>query len=74
MKLKILGTGTATPSLQRASSSYLLSTTWGNILVDIGPSVVRRLLEYGYTTDDVDMVVLTHFHPDHTAGLHEGLI
>jgi ribonuclease BN (tRNA processing enzyme) len=69
MTLKILGTGTATPSLQRASSSYLLSTTWGNILVDIGPSVVRRLLEYGYTTDDVDMVVLTHFHPDHTVDL-----
>lgn len=69
MKLKILGTGTATPSLQRASSSYLLSTTWGTILVDIGPSVVRRLLEYGYTTDDVDMVVLTHFHPDHTVDL-----
>jgi ribonuclease BN (tRNA processing enzyme) len=69
MKLKILGTGTATPSLQRASSSYLLSTSWGNILVDAGPAVVRRLLEYGYTTDDVDMVVLTHFHPDHTVDL-----
>ena len=69
MKLKILGTGTATPSLQRASSSYLLSTAWGNILVGIGPSVVRRLLEYGYTIDDVDMIVLTHFHPDHTVDL-----
>ncbi len=69
MKLKILGTGTATPSLQRASSSYLLSTAWGNILVDIGPSIVRRLLEYGHTTDDVDMIVLTHFHPDHTVDL-----
>ena len=69
MKLRILGTGTATPSLQRASSSYLLSTTWGTILVDIGPSIVRRLLEYGHTTDDVDMIVLTHFHPDHTVDL-----
>jgi ribonuclease BN (tRNA processing enzyme) len=69
MKLKILGTGTATPSLQRGSSSYLLSTTWGSILVDIGPSVVRRLLEYGQTTDDIDMIVLTHFHPDHTVDL-----
>ncbi len=69
MKLKILGTGTATPSLRRVSSSYLLSTVWGNILVDIGPSVVRRLLEYGYTTDDADMIVLTHFHPDHTVDL-----
>jgi ribonuclease BN (tRNA processing enzyme) len=69
MKLKILGTGTATPSLQRASSSYLLSTTWGEILVDIGPSVVRRLLECGHTIHDVDMIALTHFHPDHTADL-----
>ncbi len=69
MKLKILGTGTATPSLQRVSSSYLLSTGWGKILVDIGPSVVRRLLEYGYTTDDIDLIALTHFHPDHTVDL-----
>jgi ribonuclease BN (tRNA processing enzyme) len=69
MKLKILGTGTATPSLQRTSSAYLLSTAWGRILVDIGPSVVRRLLEYGYATDDVDLIALTHFHPDHTIDL-----
>jgi ribonuclease BN (tRNA processing enzyme) len=69
MKLKILGTGTATPSLQRVSSSYLLLTTWGTILVDIGPSVVRRLLECGYAANDVDMIILTHFHPDHTVDL-----
>lgn len=69
MKLKILGTGTATPSLERASSAYLLETGWGRILVDIGPSVVRRLMECGYTTNDVDMIVLTHFHPDHTVDL-----
>lgn len=69
MKLKILGTGTATPSLERLSSSYLLLTNWGAILVDIGPSVVRRLLECGYGINDVDMIVLTHFHPDHTVDL-----
>jgi ribonuclease BN (tRNA processing enzyme) len=69
MKLKSLGTGTATPSLERLSSSYLLLTNWGTILIDIGPSVVRRLLEYGYGVNDVDMIVLTHFHPDHTVDL-----
>lgn len=69
MKLKILGTGTATPSLQRVSSSYLLSTTGRVVLVDVGPSVVRRLLEYGYTTNDVDIIALTHFHPDHSVDL-----
>jgi ribonuclease BN (tRNA processing enzyme) len=69
MKLRFLGTGTATPSLRRLSSSYLLSTHWGNILFDIGPAVVRRLLEFGVTVNDIDMIVLTHFHPDHTADL-----
>ncbi len=69
MKIKILGTGTATPSLSRSSSSCLLSTSEGNILIDVGPSVVRRLLECGYDVNDIDMIVLTHFHPDHTVDL-----
>jgi ribonuclease BN (tRNA processing enzyme) len=30
---------------------------------------VRRLLEYGFTTRDIDAIVLTHFHVDHTADL-----
>ena len=69
MKVKILGTGTCVPSLQRLSSSYLVMTKQSNILVDVGPSVVRRLLEYGYTSRDIDVVILTHFHVDHTADL-----
>ncbi len=69
LKIKILGTGTAVPSLQRLSSSYLVTCNNTRILVDVGPSVVRRLLESGYQVDDVDVVVLTHFHVDHTADL-----
>jgi len=69
MKIKILGTGTCVPSLQRLSSSYLLVTGQANFLIDVGPSVVRRLLECGYTTRDIDTVILTHFHVDHTADL-----
>jgi ribonuclease BN (tRNA processing enzyme) len=67
MKVKLLGTGTCAPSLRRGSSSYLVQTKQLNILVDVGPSVVRRLLEYGFTTRDIDVVILTHFHVDHTA-------
>lgn len=69
IKLRFLGTGTATPSLQRLSSSYLLSTSRGNLLIDVGPSVVRRLLEFGLTVENIDVIFLTHFHPDHTADL-----
>jgi len=67
MKVKILGTGTCVPSLHRGSSSYLVQTRQLNILIDVGPSVVRRLLESGVTTRDVDIIILTHFHVDHTA-------
>lgn len=67
MKVTLLGTGTCVPSLHRGSSSYLVQTSENNILVDVGPSVVRRLLEYGFTTRDVDVIILTHFHVDHTA-------
>jgi ribonuclease BN (tRNA processing enzyme) len=69
MHVKILGTGTAVPSLRRLSSAYLLSTDSGRMLIDVGPSVVRRLLEAGHTVNEVDTIMLTHFHPDHTADL-----
>ncbi len=69
MKVKILGTGTSIPSLKRLSSSYLVMTEGLKILIDVGPSVVRRLLEYGYQVHDIDMVILTHFHVDHSADL-----
>ena len=69
MKIRVLGTGTSVPSLQRCSSSYLAQTKRLNILIDVGPSIVRRLLEYGFTTRDIDAIVLTHFHVDHTADL-----
>jgi len=67
MIVKLLGTGTCVPSLHRGSSSYLVQTKDMNILVDVGPSVVRRLLENGFTTRDIDVIILTHFHVDHTA-------
>lgn len=69
MKLKVLGTGTCVPSLARGSSAYLVSAEGIRILVDVGPAVVRRLLEFGYSVDDIDVLVLTHFHVDHTADL-----
>lgn len=69
MRVTILGTGTAVPSLNRLSSSYLLSAESGRLLIDVGPSVVRRLLEAGHTVEDVDAIILTHFHVDHTADL-----
>jgi len=69
MKLHILGTGTAIPRIERNSSAYLVSAGGLNILIDVGPAVVRRLLEQGFDVDDVDVLAITHFHVDHTADL-----
>jgi ribonuclease BN (tRNA processing enzyme) len=69
MRLTVLGSGTAVPSLKRLASSYLVTAGTVRVLVDIGPSVVRRLLEFGYQVNDVDVILLTHFHVDHTADL-----
>lgn len=69
MKLYLLGTGTAIPRIDRNSSSCLVVTDDANILIDAGPSIVRRLLETGYDVNDIDIVIITHFHVDHTADL-----
>jgi ribonuclease BN (tRNA processing enzyme) len=69
MKIRMLGTGSGVPSLRRVSAAYLVSAASGKILIDIGPSVVRRLLEFDVVADDVDVIILTHFHPDHTVDL-----
>ena len=69
MRLKVLGTGTGIPSLRRGSSAYVVAGGNRTILVDAGPATVRRLLEFGYTVDDIDIIIVTHFHVDHTADL-----
>ncbi len=69
VKLTILGTGSTTPSLKRGSPSYLVTAKKSTVLVDIGPAVVRRLLEYGFSIDDIGIIVITHFHVDHIADL-----
>ncbi len=69
MKVRILGTGTSIPSLERGSSAYLVTSGSHLLLVDAGPATVRRLLEFGYSVDMIDVVILTHFHVDHSADL-----
>ena len=47
MKIRILGSGTPIPSLDRMSSGYLFEIDEDVILMDCGPSVYHRLMEAG---------------------------
>jgi ribonuclease BN (tRNA processing enzyme) len=69
MQLTILGSGTATPSLNRNSSGLVISVPDLLILVDIGPGTLRRMLEAGIDVKLIDAVLITHFHPDHVSDL-----
>lgn len=67
--LQILGSGG--PELSnRASASYLL---WidghAKLLIDAGPGARLRMAESGGKFEDLDAILLTHLHVDHSADL-----
>lgn len=68
-KLVVLGSGTGIPSLRRASPSLLLSSENFRLIIDSGPGALRRMLKAGVTYRDIDLLLYTHLHPDHTADL-----
>jgi ribonuclease BN (tRNA processing enzyme) len=69
MKITILGSGTAVPSLRRNSAGVLVQNAGSNCLFDLGYGNVRQLLNLGITYHDVDRIFFTHNHPDHLCDL-----
>jgi ribonuclease Z len=65
MRIRLLGTGTPTPSLKRMSSGYLVETGERKILFDFGPGAYHRLLEAGVKPVQVTDIFFTHLHYDH---------
>ena len=70
MQLQILGSGGPNGSGDRASTSYVL---WidgvGRILIDAGSGTKLAFDKSGANFDDIDLVAISHFHPDHSAEL-----
>ena len=48
MDITLLGTGTPTPSLKRASAGYLVRVGDDQIVIDHGPGAHQRPLESGH--------------------------
>lgn len=70
VQVQVLGSGGPELQDRRASSSYLV---WidgkPRVLVDIGGGAALRFGESGATVSDLDVILLTHLHADHTGDL-----
>ena len=70
VQVQVLGSGGPELADKRASSSYLV---WidgkPRVLVDIGGGAALRFGESGATVSDLDVILFTHLHADHTSDL-----
>jgi ribonuclease BN (tRNA processing enzyme) len=69
MTVTVLGSGTCVPLPARAASGYLVRIGENPILVDAGPGTLTRLAAAGVSYTDLDLVLVSHLHPDHTLDL-----
>ena len=70
VQLQILGSGGPGPASGRASSAYILWVDGvGRIMVDAGSGTKNLFHQSGANLNDIELIALSHLHPDHSAEL-----
>lgn len=69
MQLQFVGCGDAFGSGGRFNTCFHVTGNSLNFLIDCGASSLPALKRLGIAPGDVDLVLITHFHGDHFAGL-----
>src|SRR3990172_4404174 len=69
MEVIFLGTGNAFASGGRNAMAILLRTEGCGVLLDCGPTTLVALKRASLSPSDVDLVLLSHHHGDHFAGV-----
>jgi ribonuclease BN (tRNA processing enzyme) len=69
MELIVLGSGTGVPSLRRGAPAYAVLAAGRLILLDLGSGACRALLRHDLNFSQVDLIALSHLHPDHVGDL-----
>jgi ribonuclease BN (tRNA processing enzyme) len=69
MQLRFVGCGDAFGSGGRSNTCFHATGCTVNFLIDCGASSLPALKRYGIVRDDIDLILITHFHGDHFAGL-----
>lgn len=68
MKLTVIGHWGGYPKKNGATSGYLLEYDGFNLLVDCGSGVLSKLQSI-IEPEELDAVIISHYHPDHTADI-----
>ena len=69
MQLQFIGCGDALGSGGRLNTCFHVSGGRVNFLIDCGASSLPALKRLGIARDAIDLILITHFHGDHFAGL-----
>jgi ribonuclease Z len=69
MEIHLLGTGSAYPGKERDNTSICISSNDYHVLIDVSGNPCRKLKQINVALEDLDSVILTHFHIDHIYGL-----
>ena len=69
MELTVIGSGTGVPSLRRGSPCLAVKAACRLLVLDLGAGSLRALLRHGLNFSAIDVLALTHLHPDHVGDL-----
>jgi ribonuclease BN (tRNA processing enzyme) len=69
MQLQFVGCGDALGSGGRYNTCFQVTGERVNFLIDCGASSLPALKRLAIARDDIDLILITHFHGDHFAGL-----
>lgn len=69
MVVQCLGSGNAFSAGGRFNTAFFIQTSASGILLDCGATTLAALKKAGRSMEDIDLVVITHFHGDHFGGL-----
>ena len=68
-RVTLLGTGVPTPSPDRFGPSTLIQAGDQTLLIDAGRGATIRLYQLGVPIGQINALLLTHYHSDHTVGI-----
>jgi ribonuclease BN (tRNA processing enzyme) len=69
MRLRFIGCGDAFGSGGRTNTCFHVTGHRVNFLIDCGASSLPALKRLGVACDEIDLILITHFHGDHFGGL-----